>query len=152
MTGSRRRRALPALALAATLALGGCMVTPATGPESYRGKAKRSLDDALGELHTARITVETMRKDRILGTTADEIVSDSEAALGSISDTFGAVQAPPESDPVHDSTSDALTAAADAAETARIAVRRSDGAAIAKALDDLKAAIETLTKAEEGVA
>jgi hypothetical protein len=129
------------------LALGGCMVTPATGPGSYRGKATRSLDDALSELHTARITVETLTRGRIFGTSADEIVSATEEALGSIADTFGAVQPPRESDQVHDATADALAKAGDAAEAARIAVRRRDPAELRSALDDLKDAIEAVDEA-----
>lgn len=147
----RRLLGPAASALALTVALSGCMVTPATGPESYRGKAKWSLDDALSELHCARITVETLTQGRVFDTTADEIVSGSEEALGSISDTFGAVQPPPESDPVHDSTSDALAQAKDAAEAARIAVHRADPPQLKDALDGLKAAIDKVDQAEKRV-
>jgi hypothetical protein len=127
------------------LVLSGC-VTPATGNDSYRGKAFLSVQAATSEVATTRITVDAYLRHRVFTTTADETITANEKALGSISGAFDSVQPPPGSDAVRDSVSQQLSDAEDAVSAARIALRRSDKkdllkslAGLAKVLDDLDA-------------
>jgi hypothetical protein len=135
-------------ALIGMLALQGC-VTPAIGPNQYRAKARMSVQAAISETQTARITLHTLEKHRIFATTADETVTATETALGSISTAFGSVQPPPEADTVHDQTITLLSDAEDALVGARIATRRSDPTAIRKALTGLASVTKRLQRAEK---
>jgi hypothetical protein len=109
-------------ACAAALFLTGC-VTPATGDGTYVAKARMSIEAAASEVSTARITVEALRDDRIFVTTADETVTASENALGSIADAFGSVQPPAGQEDLRVTTTTLLSDAEDALASARIAVR-----------------------------
>jgi hypothetical protein len=129
------------------LVLAGC-VTPATGQDSYRGKARMSVEAAMSEVQTARITLQTLLRDRIFVTTADETVTATETALGAISAAFGSVQPPPESDAVHDHVAKLLSDAEDAVVAARIATRRDDEAGIRDALSQVISVIKQLDAAE----
>lgn len=141
----------PVASLGLALLLSGC-VAPARGAQGYAAGAHRALDSAVSEVGTARIAVETLLAHRILRTTADEIVSDSEAALSGLADSFTAVQPPRESDEVHDRASKVLSDASDAVERARIAVRRGDDGATRQALDRLRDSLTALDKAAGGLA
>jgi hypothetical protein len=132
----------------ALLVLAGC-VTPATGQDSYRGKARMSVEAAMSEAQTARITLQTLQRDRIFVTTADETVTATETALGAISGAFGSVQPPPASDTVHDRVSKLLSDAEDALVAARIAIRRDDEAGISDALSQVSSVIKQLNAAEK---
>lgn len=134
--------------LVIALVLGGC-VTPATGNESYRGKARMSVEAAISETQTARLTLQTLARNRIFTTTADETVTAAESALGSISAAFDSVQPPRESDPVRDRTSKLLSDAEDAVTAARIATRRNDRSGIHDALTDLFRVIAQLQHAKK---
>jgi hypothetical protein len=146
MTGAWACRSAGLLTLA--IVVGGC-VTPATGNTSYRGKARMSVESAISETQTARLTLQTLERDRIFTTTADETVTAAESALGSISAAFDSVQPPPESDPVHDRISKLLSDAEDAVTTSRIATRRNDQAGIRHALTDLFSVIRQLQRAKK---
>jgi hypothetical protein len=149
MTGNRCRwsgRSAALLALA--IVLGGC-VTPATGNLSYRGKARMSVEAAISETQTARLTLQTLDRDRIFTTSADETVTAAESALGSISAAFDSVQPPRESDRVHDQTSKLLSDSEDAVTAARIATRRNDKSEIRHALADLFRVIKQLQQAKK---
>jgi hypothetical protein len=143
-----RRRVTAALCAAAALVLSGC-VTPATGADSYRSKALSSVQAATSETETVRIVLRSVRAGGIFTTTADETVTASESALGSISAAFGSVQPPRESDHIHDTTSTLLSDAEDAVVAARIAVRRHDGQAIGQALAGVRKVIKELASAEK---
>jgi hypothetical protein len=145
-----RRPNLPArsalLALVWASLLAGCL-TPATGRDSYRGKAFMSVTAATSEVATTALTVRLMRRDRILGPYADETVTGSETALGSIATAFESVQPPAGDDKVRDDVSSLLSDAQDAVSAARIAVRRHDDTGLAKAADDLRKVSSDLSKA-----
>jgi hypothetical protein len=142
----RRTAALGALLSASVLA--GC-VTPATGNDSYRAKARSSVQSAISETETVRIVLRTLQRDGIFATTADETVTSSETALGSISAAFGSVQPPPEGDSIHDGTSALLSDTEDALVAARIAVRRKDSPAVREALTEVKKVLKHLNAAEK---
>jgi hypothetical protein len=98
----------------------------------------QSITASQSELQTTRIVLETMLADHMFATTADEIVSASEAALGSVATTFGSVQPPVSSDDVQRRTMRYLGAAQDAATQARIAVRRDDAPGMRRALQHVQ--------------
>jgi hypothetical protein len=134
--------------LAAVLMLSGC-VTPAFGPDSYRGKAEQAVEAALSEVATAQLVAEQMVDGRIPKPYADETVSASEDALGSISDSFGAVQPPSESDEIRDEVSALLDEAASAVADARVAVRRGDTTALEGLVEELRKLADDLSSLEE---
>jgi hypothetical protein len=136
--------------LAAAVALAGC-VTPATGSGTYRAKARSSVQAALSEAETARITLQLLERDRIFVPTADVTVTAGEAALGSIAATFGSVQPPAGSDRLRDEISQLLSDAEDAVATARIAVRRSDPPGIQHALAEVQQVTKQLEQAEKAL-
>jgi hypothetical protein len=111
-----------------------------------------SVEAAISEAQTARITMQTLLRDRIFSTTADETVTSTETALGAISAAFGSVQPPPESDIVHDRVSKLLSDAEDALVAARIATRREADAGIRAALAQVMSVIKRLNAAETNLA
>jgi hypothetical protein len=112
------------------LLLSGC-VAPARGSDDYRNKALGSVQAAGSEVGTVRITVQAFIDGRTTQPYADEVVSAAEDALGSVTSSFGAVQPPdPTVDQVQGQVSRLLGAASGAVTDARIALRRSDGAAL----------------------
>jgi hypothetical protein len=138
----------PAGLLAALLTLGGC-VSPAFGPDSYRGKAEQAVGAALSEVATAQLVAEQVVAGRLPRPYADETVSASEDALGSISDSFGTVQPPGESDEIQEEVSDALDEAAGAVTDTRIAVRRGDRVGLQTLIDKLRHLADQLAALEE---
>jgi hypothetical protein len=102
-------------------------VTPATGSDSYRGKASITVEAAISEVETTRITVQALLDDQILIPYADETITASETALDSIGAAFGSVQPPVGSDELRESVSTLVWDAEDAVAAARIAARRSEG-------------------------
>jgi hypothetical protein len=137
-----------AFPLALVITLAGC-VTPATGSDSYRGKAQLSVQAAISETQTARLTLQAVQRHRIFTTTADETVTATETALGSISAAFNSVQPPPESDPLRDQTSKLLSDAEDAISAARIATRRGRPSELRDALAGVLTVIKNLQRAEK---
>jgi hypothetical protein len=108
-----------------------------------------SVEAAISETQTARLTLQTLARSRIFTTSADETVTAAESALGSISAAFDSVQPPRESDTVRDQTSNLLSDAQDAVTAARIATRRDDRSGIGDALTDLTRVIAQLQHAKK---
>jgi len=131
------------------LVLTAC-VTPATGNDSYRGKASASIEAAISEVETTRIAVDALLDDRIMVPYADVTITAAESALGAISAAFGSVQPP--DDPQADELRDTVTALVDAAEEAvtdaRIASRRPQHADLRDALTMLDDVARQLDAAE----
>lgn len=111
----------------------GC-VSPAFTADHYQQQALQSVAASESELQTTRIALESMINHRIFATTADELVSGSEGALGSVASAFRAVQPPNGSSDVQSLTLHYVSSAEDAVTQARIAVRRSDSPALRLAL------------------
>jgi hypothetical protein len=138
------------LALIASVVLTGC-VTPTTGPDSYRAKAHESVSAAISEVASARRVVDLLLHDRLLRPYADEVLSANEDALGSINDTFLAVQ-PPSDDPGVDATvPELLGQAEDVVRDSRIAARRSDTAGLQRLDVALGELSSQLSHAEEAL-
>jgi hypothetical protein len=144
-------RRVAALVVAGLVALSGC-VSPALGEDSYRGKGQQAAGAALSEVATAQLVLEQVLKGNLPRPYADETVSASEDALGSISDSFGAVQPPRESDEVESDVNDLLDEAASAVTEARIAVRRGDADAMRNLVDELSRIADQLRDLDESLA
>jgi hypothetical protein len=141
------RWARPVLAAATVIGLVGC-VTPATGSDSYRGKASITVEAAISEVETTRITVQALLDDQILIPYADETITASETALDSIGAAFGSVQPQVGSDELRESVSTLVSDAEDAVAAARIAARRSDWVELIQAMSQLDVVTDELTLAE----
>jgi hypothetical protein len=147
MRSVSRGRCLFGFGLAAAVGLAGC-VTPATGPDSYRGKASMTVEAAISEVETARITVQALLDDRMLTPYADETITASETALDSIGAAFGSVQPPVGSDELRESVSTLVSDAEEAVTAARIATRRSDRVELVQAMSQLDVVSDDLASAE----
>jgi len=107
-----------------------------------------TVEAATSEVESTRITVQGLLDDRILKPYADETITTSETALGSIGAAFGSVQPPVGSDQLHDEISELVSDAGDAVTAARIAVRRSDRAGLVEAMGELDVVADGLAVAE----
>lgn len=146
---SRPARAVRTAALVlAALLLTGC-VTPATGRDSYSDKAVTSVRAATSEVQTARLVLQLLSRHRILSPYADETLTASEEAVGSVATTFGSVQPPRGDDRLRDAIAALLSDAEDAVGHARIAARRSDPAGTGGAAKELRGVARDLARAED---
>jgi hypothetical protein len=139
--------------VAAVLLLGmavtGC-VTPARNAPQYREKAVAAVQAASAGVATGVLVVRQDRAEKILQTYADEVVTAAETSIGPISASFGSVQPPDKrSDHIRDTVTGVLSKAEDALAHARIAVRRSDPAALASAEGELHSVADELDQLEE---
>ena len=141
-------KAACAAAVSLCVLLAGC-VSPALGPSSYRGKGQAAVQAALSEVETVRLVIEQLQRARIPTAYADETVSASEQALSSISDSFGSVQPPRQSDEVRSEVSELLDDANDVVGDARVATRRTDRAKLADLAGELHDLADRLRQAEE---
>lgn len=133
-------RTLTACLLAVTLA--GC-VGPTRTETALRKQASMSADSAVSEMQTIDVALRTQLRGDAWWAYTDLVVTTSEEAVGTVSDTFSSRQPPkPSTDPVYDRVTSALSEAADLAAEARIAVRRHDTAELA----GLRPKIEAITK------
>ncbi|HEX8093729.1 hypothetical protein [Jatrophihabitans sp.] len=103
---------------------------PAPTTASYRGKAGHTAEDALSELETARLAVETAERGNMLHTSLEVLLSEAEDAYSSIQATFDSIQPPdsPEADRIRDRLDKILSAGSDGLAQLRIAARRGDAA------------------------
>jgi len=126
--------------IATTVLLAGC-VGPATSTSSYAGKAGHTAEDALSQLETARLAVETSARGNMLGNTLEVMLSEAEDGFNSVQATFDSIQPPdtPQADALKDKLDPILSAGADGLEKMRIAARRGDA-------DVLKATATDLSK------
>ena len=121
----------PVTALLLTLLVGcAACVGPAPTAASYRGKAGHTAEDALSELETARLAVETAERGNMLHTSLEVLLSEAEDAYSSIQATFDSIQPPdsPEADGIRDKLDKILSDGMDGLAQLRIAVRRNDSA------------------------
>lgn len=150
LTACRRRAAAGLLVAVAGLGLLCGCVSPALSTGQYDRKATLAVQAGAGEVATGALVVQDDLDGKVFGTYADRVVTASESALGSITASFGSVQPPgPADDAVRDAVLDALAAGEDALAEARIAVRRSDREALARALQALHAAAAGLDAVEQ---
>jgi hypothetical protein len=107
-----------------------------------------TVEAAISEVETTRITVQALLDDRMLTPYADETITASETALDSIGAAFGSVQPPVGSDELRESVSTLVSDAEEAVTAARIATRRSDRVELVQAMSQLEVVSDDLASAE----
>jgi hypothetical protein len=142
--------ALLGAALAGLALLAGC-VAPAPTTSAYQGKAARTAQDALSQVETARLAVDTGLRGRLPQAYLETLLSQAEDAFGSIQTTFDSVQPPadPAADDLRDALDELLSAGADALGQARIAARRQRSGELAEAARSLAPVAVGLERFEE---
>jgi hypothetical protein len=118
------------------LTTAGCG-TSAPETDDYAEQAGRTRDAVLSEVGTAEVAVEQLRSARLPQPYADTTVSAAEQAIGTAAASFGTIQPPRAADDLRQATTVLVTDAEEAVAAARIAVRRSDAAALATAAAEL---------------
>ena len=131
-------RSVPALLLGLLVASTAC-VGPAPTTSVYRGKAGHTAEDALSQLETARLAVETAQRGKLLHASLEVLLSEAEDSFSSIQATFDSIQPPasPEADRIRDKLDQILSDGSDGLAQLRIAVRRSDSAELNSTSADL---------------
>ena len=131
-------RSVPALLLGLLVASTAC-VGPAPTTSVYRGKAGHTAEDALSQLETARLAVETAQRGNLLHASLEVLLSEAEDSFSSIQATFDSIQPPasPEADRIRDKLDQILSDGSDGLAQLRIAVRRSDSAELNSTSADL---------------
>lgn len=145
---SRRWRAVTLL-LVVGAAAAGC---GSAGSErtAYRESAVSVLDAALGEARTAELAGRLWLAGSSTWAVTHVVVGESDTAMGGDVDWFAGQQPPTRADDgLRRTALDALDAATAAVDDVRIPVDRSDEAATAAALDDLRAASAELERLSE---
>jgi hypothetical protein len=128
--------------------LGGC-ATPEGDPGAYRAEALSTLKAAHSEVEWVHIAVKARLDNKIFGRSADDSVSSAEDSLSGAAGTFVGLQPPRGADKVRDEATKLLSDAQDAVESARIAVRRDDRAAMRTAYDAVARSSQALDRADE---
>lgn len=148
---SWRRAAARAASLLAVLLISAGCVGPATSPEVYAAKAGQTGSAAVSSARTAVLAVQTQQRDSLTAAAFEVLLQESEAALDSVTSTFGSIQPPDTA--AADQLSRELTAllgdALDDARELRIAARRGDPEQIdlhARRLAETADQIESLTQ------
>jgi hypothetical protein len=113
-------------------------VSPAFDADHYRQQALQSVTADESELQTTRMVLEVAIANRILATTADEMVSEAETAASSVAASFQAVQPSVSTDGARRRTMRFLGEVEDAISQARIAIRRDDAQGMRSALDRIQ--------------
>jgi len=141
MSGRLRKAA----ALAMLMICAGC-VGPAPTTSAYQGKAGHTAEDALSQLETARVAVETAERGNLLHATLEVLLTEAEDGFSSIQATFDSIQPPdsPEADRIRDKLDKILSDGSDGLAQLRIAVRRGDTAELKATSADLGAVAESL--------
>ena len=141
MTGRRT-----AAVLISTLLVCAACVGPATTTSVYRGKAGHTAEDALSQLETARLAVETAQRGNLLHASLEVMLTEAENGFDSIQATFDSIQPPDstEADQLRDKLDRILTAGSDGLAQLRIAARRGDSAQLYSTSADLGAVSKQL--------
>lgn len=121
-----------AVAVLGLLLVGTACVGPAPTTSSYRGKAGHTAQDALSQLETARLAVETAQRGNMLHASLEVVLSEAEEAYDSIQAAFDSIQPPDstEADGLRDALDEMLSDGSDGLAQLRIAARRGDTAVL----------------------
>jgi hypothetical protein len=141
MTGRRA-----AAVLVTTLLACAACVGPAPTTAVYRGKAGHTAEDALSQLETARLAVETSQRGNLLHASLEVMLTEAEDGFDSIQATFDSIQPPDsaEADRIRDKLDEILSAGSDGLARLRIAARRGDSAVLDSTSTELGAVSEQL--------
>jgi hypothetical protein len=105
--------------------------------ESWTDSALQALEDSASEVATAELLLRQVRDDRVTRSYEKVVALDADEAAGTIAESFGAKQPPPEDDAEYRRVTTALSDAADLLADVRIAVERSDTSEYADLLEQL---------------
>jgi hypothetical protein len=131
-----RKIAVVALAMGVVAGLAGCGGDP---DQKMLSEGARAARDAASEVRTARLAAQSLLDHQIWAQPATVVVTDAEEALDKVASGFDARQ--PETDEsraTYDQYSDALVAAQDGLTELRIALGRSDLAAVSREVGHLE--------------
>ena len=147
----RTARGCLALSLAAALSWGGC-VAPAFDSGAFTHNAIEALDSAQSESTTAALALRARLDDKLPQPYVDNVVTDSEQAIGPIQDSFGSVDPPIRADnQLRDAVSRLLGDTADALAAARIAVRQHDESGMRQSATDLEKLAQQLEQKSQAL-
>jgi hypothetical protein len=137
----------------AAIALTAC-VGPARTTSVYTDKAHKTAQDALSQLETARLAVETSARGSLQDAYLQTVLTDAEDAISSIQNTFDSIQPPDTSasDALRDELDELLGEASDGMATLRIAARRGDTDSLTATAKDLESTAKQLQEFSEKTA
>lgn len=114
-------------------------VGPARTTSTYRDKAVLTAQDALSQVQTVRLAVQTDQRGSMLHSYLEVMLEDAAEAIGSIQNTFDSIQPPntDEADAIREDLDDLLADGVDGVAQLRIAARRGDSGTMRSVADDL---------------
>jgi hypothetical protein len=130
------------------LAASGC-VPASPSPSTYEDKAKMTVESALSEVATIRLTLEHLQKQRAFRAATLTQLRYSEDNLDTATRAFTELNPPPTDDRLHQRTDGLLTTAGDLLAQTRIAVEREEPAqypSLIRQLDRLHNRLDVLEK------
>lgn len=145
------RTTVVAVSLAALLAPAGCSVVSAPDPAGWDRSAAQALDDASGEVGTARLALRAAADDRTWSSYTTVLVAEAEEAAGTAEEDLARLQVPAARTDASETALDLLGQAAEATRRVRaLAVAgRYDDPGLADRLSRLGTALdEEATRAE----
>ena len=147
----RSARSLLAAGLLGSLCVAGC-VAPAFDSGAFTHNAIEALDSAQSQTRTAYLAVQAKLDDKLTQPYVDNVVTESEDAMGPIEDSFGNVDPPTAADgKLRDDVGQLLSDAADVLSTARIAVREHDEPGMRQSVKDLGSLADQLEKKSQAL-
>jgi hypothetical protein len=145
VTGSRRT-AGGLLAALLVLVLVGC-AGPTITDGGYRAKTAGALKDVSSALATAKLVEQLRQQGRMAFALVDETISEAESDASSAQSSWESRQPPTDAAlKLHDQIEQPIQNAVSALEDLRIAERRGDAAATAKALDEVDKSSDEIDK------
>jgi hypothetical protein len=135
--------------LAGTLLLLVLLTATACRPSApdehgWRSSAAQAVTDMVSEVATSRLTVQQELRGRFVGRYAVVVLTYSEEAAGTASDSISTLQPPPSARPSYDDLTTLLSDATDAVAGARVAVASGDVQKSREALVDLSQVLPRL--------
>jgi rRNA processing protein Gar1 len=127
-------------------------VAPAFDSGAFTHNAIEALDSAQSESTTAALALRARLDDKLPQPYVDNVVTDSEQAIGPIQDSFGSVDPPIRADnQLRDAVSRLLGDTADALAAARIAVRQHDESGMRQSATDLEKLAQQLEQKSQAL-
>jgi hypothetical protein len=141
--GVANRFAVALVVLAVLLAVPGCR--PSTPDQrGWQGLTEQAVTDMVSEVATSRLTVRQALQDRFVGRYPVVVLTYSEEAAGTASDSVSTLQPPRGARPSYDALTGLLSDATDAISGARIAVAAGDATQARHAMADLSQVLAKL--------
>ena len=127
-------------------------MAPAFDSGAFTHNAIEALDSAQSESTTAALALRARLDDKLPQPYVDNVVTDSEQAIGPIQDSFGSVDPPIRADnQLRDAVSRLLGDTADALAAARIAVRQDDESGMRQSATDLEKLAQQLEQKSQAL-